>query len=189
MSIATEDTKIILKSIKSVDISDKIDTKIIFPEESYKFASMKFVMANSNETVRSILSQIPVAGNHKNVLVDVKVHDLEVGVTPALPHWHFDCVKDPRDESLEEVHHLFITEGCSTEFLGEDTEFDLPYGFNHSIFNHLNGVKIKPYKVYTYGRHLHRATKAVKKCKRLLIRVTESNLIKPNNRKFEVTYR
>jgi hypothetical protein len=185
------DTKFRLKAIDSVKYTEKMrmTTMSDLPDVDYKFASLDFIKKNTTDYVRMILDRVPIVGEHRNILVDSKVHYLKKGQTPALPHWHFDCVGDPRDEALEENHHLFITEGCSTNFLKEEVEIDLPFGFSHSIFNGLVGQKIEPYRIYSYRRHLHQATPAEKDCVRLLIRVTESNLIKPNNKKFKVTYR
>jgi len=179
------------------------------PAESYKFASLKYVRNNvRNDYVQYVLDSIPIRGNHKSILVDIKTHHLKAGQIPALPHWHFDCVKNPlydscsanRDKmsrflsrSVEEVHHIFISSPyCRTEFLAESFETDLdPLDgprFDDKIGD-VKGAKIEACRIYSYKRHLHRATPAEQDCTRLLVRVTESDIIKPHNRPFEPTYR
>ena len=160
-----------------------------WPENSFKYASLSYILPRTTDYVRGIIEACPIEGNHKYTVVDVKVHELQPGIIPAFSNWHVDCIADPRDPAREEVHHLFVTEGCSTEFLATDTPFDLPEKFSYSIFDGLSGVKIKPYHIYTYGRHLHRATPAEKACRRLLIRVSETDKMRPQNREFEVTYK
>jgi hypothetical protein len=165
-----------------------------FTTENLKYADIDFAINNTNQYVKDIIKSAPIEGNHKYIVVDVKTHILKEGQIPALPFWHFDCVCDPRDNSREEVHHIFITDGCNTEFLKHEAILDLEDAFNPVSFNKkyqdiLIGEEIEPYCIYTYRRHLHRATKAKKNCKRLLIRVSETDNIRPQNLFFKETYR
>lgn len=179
----------LLKSIKSVDKKYIGPVNFILPDVSYKYCSLSFISKKVDKSILSIIEQMPLKGGYKHILVDVKIHKLRTGQIPALPNWHFDCIKDPRDESKEETHHLFITGGSNTEFVKEDMYIEIPEIFNFSIFNNVIGEKIDPYTIYTYGRHLHRATKASIDCTRLLIRVSETDNMIIQNKEYKETYR
>lgn len=183
-------TMIKLKSIneiKSISYQPIYD----FSTPCFKGASFDYVLENTNDEIVDLLKCIPLERKHKNILVDVKVHSLKSGEYPALPHWHIDGVSNYFHPEKEEVNHLYITEsGSSTEFLtnpelvdiqNENTNFD-------KILKHCSGTKINPNTIYTYGRVPHRATPSTQDCVRLLVRVTETNILKPKNQIFKPTY-
>lgn len=178
------------KNINDVLVSEKIANYVDFDTPSFKFCSLNWALKNTNSFCANIIKMAPIQGNHKYTIVDVKVHDLQIGVVPALPHWHLDCIGNPLDKRMEELHHLFITEGSLTEFPQNSIETEINPEERNFVLNHLPfiPVKIEPYRIYSYGRVPHRATPAYKNCKRLLIRVTETNVIAPRNSLFEPTY-
>lgn len=186
--------KYILKSLKHAQISkNHFDTPdiddLIIP--SIKYGSWNFAYNNTSKYVRSILDKIPIQNNHKSVLVDIKVHTLEIGERPTLPNWHIDCVTNPFDPRPEEVHHIFVAGKCLTEFLEEDIEIDISPIDRIANFNkYCEGQKITTIpnrKIVTYGRFPHRGAICNIPETRLLIRVTESDILKPKNQVFEPT--
>lgn len=163
------------------------------PDRSYKFASLKFVRQNCNDYVNYVIDNMPLVGDRRNILVDVKVHNLEKGQIPALPHWHIDCVNRPDNKAREEHNHLFLAGSCMTQFLKKDLELDIEDerpNYDRLLKNFESELEKRyaiPYTVCSYGRALHRARPAVKRETRLLIRVTESDIISPSNKKFYPT--
>jgi hypothetical protein len=98
------------------------------------------------------------------VLVDVRWWDrLEVGDSPGLPHWHYDCHNaedDPR--SADEEHRLYFAgAGSRTMFEGG---FQPPEGWV-TRYDH---------------RHRHRVMPATVPGPRLLVRVSRTT-IRPAN--------
>lgn len=160
-----------------------------------KYGSPEFVIKNSSDQVRSIIQEmLPNINNkHNNVIIDVKVHDLKLGEMPCMNNWHMDCVGRHDEEFKEECHHLIIFGDCSrTIFLCdsitlENVPNDKVINWNKVIDLHpYNIFQIKPNHIYTYGRNLHRGAPATKDGRRLLIRITETDKIKPQNIKRDI---
>lgn len=164
------------------------------PQESYKFASLKFVRNNCNDYVNYVIDNMPIVGDRRHILVDVKVHNLKKGQIPALPHWHIDCVNRPDNKAREEHNHIFLAGSCMTQFIKDDIELEIDSDrpnydrILESVNFELEKRFVIPYTVCSYGRALHRAKPAVKDETRILIRVTESDIIAPTNSKFSPTY-
>lgn len=162
--------------------------------DCFKFAEIGFVRQNSNEYVNYVLDNIPIVGNRKHVLVDVKVHHLQEGEYPALKHWHIDCVNNPLSSLREEYNHIFVSgQWCLTEFLACRIDIDITpdqvLNFDSILPDGISTKRILGNTIYTYGRAVHRAVPSIKDHSRLLIRVSESDQIRPINKRFEVTYR
>lgn len=174
-------------------------TETDFPETCYKTADYAFVYRNTNAYVRAVLDAVGsklALSKRKRFLVDIKVHDLEQGKFACIPGWHCDSVIDPRHETPGEVHHLFVSGGAGlTEFIAEPVTLTLPSGLKgrrllSNMQAQLEGktpqvVSVPSCQVVTYGRwDFHRATKALYNERRLLVRITETDLISPHNRPF-----
>lgn len=143
-----------------------------------KYADVKFVLANSHPWVRSRIHEmlaILEGEVHTRRVVDVKFWpNLEAGKMPALPHWHQDCVPKEHD-SRHEVHVLYMTgAGCRTQFLATPTPEDTDPS-DYPIWTAPEGR----YIMYE-RKHLHRATPATLTGRRLLIRVTATDIIRPS---------
>ena len=182
----------ILKSIEDVIIGEEILQPTEFPDISYKFASYNFVMNNSSDYIRYIISKMPIIGDRKNILVDIKVHHLKKGDYPALKHSHIDVAPNPHYKGREEHHHLFVSGfGCRTEFLKNRVEVnipnDKPINFDKILPKNTKFQKIYGGRIYSYGRVLHKASKSEEDFTRLLVRVTETDNIHPNNKLFKPT--
>lgn len=184
----------ILKSIEDVKVGQEINQPTEFPDLSYKFASYNFVMNNSSDYIRYVIKNMPIVGDRKNILVDIKVHNLEAGIYPALKHAHIDVAYNPFYKGREEHHHLFVSGfGCRTEFLKNrikvDIDPDKPIDFDKLLGPQIEFKKIDGGRIYSYGRTVHRASCSEETFTRLLVRVTETDNIKPNNKIFSPTYR
>jgi hypothetical protein len=175
-----------IKEIESVDLD------LISEQKSFKYCDIDYVYNNSTEYIRGLIDQFPIVGNHKRVLVDVKLHYLEKDMYPCLPGWHMDCTLNPWHDSLPEVHHIYI-DGieCLTKFLNES--FTLKFKSNVPAYiktsMNINAHKhweIERNKIYRYDRFcLHSPSIAKESGMRLLVRVTETNIIIPNRRFFD----
>jgi hypothetical protein len=185
----------ILKAINTCLFGEQIESSPDLPRDSFKYSDINFVRKNTTDYVRHILDKVNVQGKHKNVLVDIKVHTLKQGQIPALPIWHLDNTNHPDNPAREEVNHLFLMgDFCLTEFLKTEIEvdgidFDSKKRYNWDTMVPERGVAIPANTIVTYGRHLHRAVPSLSDGIRLLIRVTETDTVRPINKNFEVTYR
>lgn len=192
-----------LKSINSCLVGETFNepSESDFPELSYKYAELNWLLRQSlPDYVRSILTSMTrrLYRKHARILVDIKTHTLNAGQAPALQFWHIDAVSNPLHKAKEEINHIFVSgDSCLTEFLRHPIIIDIPETgkidfdalfaspqYKHLVFP----IKVIPNTIMTYGRHLHRATQAIKSCKRLLIRMTETDTILSSNKPFQVTY-
>ncbi len=162
-----------------------------FPEVCFKYADIEHVLKNTTDYVREVIRSCPLRNDHKYVVVDVKVHELNTGEIPALSFWHMDCLNNPINPNPEEFHHIFVSgDECLTEFLAQEMEVDLPEGavnFN-DVVGDASTAKITGNTIYTYQRHVHRASQSQGQFRRLLVRVSESDIVKPQRKPFTVTY-
>jgi hypothetical protein len=161
------------------------------PRATFKHASLERVRAETTDWVRAVLDAVPLRGAHRWVVVDVKVTDLVPGRLPCVPGWHVDAVLDPFHATRPEVHHLLVTgTGCLTEFVAAPVELDVrpatcPKAFLADVNRQLAlldpPVRAVPSNTLVeYGRlDLHRGARAVARETRVLVRVTETDLIAP----------
>lgn len=132
-------------------------------EQVNKYVPLQRALATfDKEAVFVIEKMLPfLQHQHKKLLVDYKVRHLKAGDYGCpLPDWHYDCVKEYSHPSKHE-HHLIYTNIDGTLFLDSGT----------NIIKAANG------SVWEYGRELHASPKMVEDCKRILIRVTETDNI------------
>ena len=169
-----------------------------FPSLQFKYASFSYVYANTTSYVQQVLDAMPLQHKHKRVVVDVKVTDIKPGSPPCLPGWHCDSVIDPYDTTLPEAHHIFVTGNASlTEFIGEPVSLHYDPSLKHqkllaffrsqlNEFKNLKVWKVPSCRITTYGRFdFHRGSIGLFPEKRLLIRATETDLIKPRNTPYD----
>lgn len=162
-----------------------------WPVNCFKNASFRYAYDNSNSYIRRLLNLIKCrADTSRRLLVDVKVHDLERGDIPCFPGWHCDSVIDPFHDSRPERHFIYVTgKGCLTEFIGEPVQLCVPD--KPSLRDFRNQLSIKNFsiinlescRIHEYGRwDFHRGSIAKIKERRLLVRLTETELIRPVNK-------
>lgn len=154
---------------------------------SFKYSSYNFALQNSTEGVRKIINSVRLSGEYKYTVVDVKVVSLKKGEFPCLPGWHTDCTLDPHHKTKPETHHIYIYGAdCRTRFLADPLSIDLS---NKNLKKEictsvekqeLKEISIEEGYIYRYNRFsIHAPSQAGKSGTRLLVRVTETDLIRP----------
>ncbi|MGE0710294.1 MAG: hypothetical protein AB7N76_13730 [Planctomycetota bacterium] len=161
------------------------------PRTCFKLAALERVRAETSDYVRAVLDAAALRGEHRFVVVDVKVQEVEAGRFPCIPGWHCDSVLDPHHPSRPEVHHLFVSgAACLTEFVAEPVELEVgpaasPRAFLRALARQVArldpAVRAVPScRLVEYGRlDLHRGARAREDERRLLVRVTETDVIEP----------
>jgi len=161
---------------------------------SFKYADYVMDMCQS-DLVRQILRHAPIENKHRRVLVDVKMHDLKKGQHTCLPGWHLDGSMNPEGiEKKPELHHLFVgSMFCRTQFL--DSPLDIPIDPSWTFAERskklgallddmiLSIFTIPNCHFVTYDdTFFHRGAQSEGDELRLLVRVTETDVIHPQNR-------
>lgn len=146
----------------------------------YKYGKLSRVIRESTPAMRWLLSTCPNENERKRTLVDIKIIWLEEGQNPCLPFWHTDCTMDMGHESRPEKHYIYISgAGSRTRFLWEPLEVGVD-------LENIDPNKIREIPEQTwvrYGRqHPHACSPAQFSGWRMLIRVTESDLITYSSR-------
>lgn len=161
------------------------------PGTTFKLASLERVRGETTDWVRAALDAVALRGLHRWVVVDVKVTEVVPGRCPCLPGWHCDSVLDPFHPSRPEVHHLVVTgTACLTEFVAAPVALDVrpatsPKAFLADVNRQLAALgppvrAVPSCQVVEYGRFdLHRGARGTARETRLLVRVTETDLIAP----------
>jgi len=147
----------------------------------YKYAKFQRVFEQSTEAVRQILQTCPNKNERKRTLVDVKLTWLKKGENPCMPFWHTDCTMNMDHPTRPEKHYIYISgAGSRTRFLFEPLEVTPDFADNITP----NMAQEIPEETWVnYGRqHPHICSRAEFSGYRLLIRVTESDLIPYSNK-------
>lgn len=153
--------------IQPVDVRD-------FPPEDFKYADVDFVYPRTNGLVKTIIETAPLTNRFKRVLIDIKVQDLHPEICSCLPGWHLDG-------SMQEieVHHLCVLNGPQTEFINEPLFLDQ----HHNIPDDVAVAPAREGFITTFtSLDFHRGVFATKPTRRLLVRLTETNIIQPRNK-------
>lgn len=115
------------------------------------------------------------------LLVDYKVRDLKAGDCGCtIPGWHTDVVSNPWHDSKPDVHLLFTTEVGTDLAVDPLKVFEDDIHFKSVLARHenINFITTKPNTVNMYGRwNLHRAPIVQKDCRRMLLRLTATEVI------------
>lgn len=172
-------------------------------------ASLDDALLYGGDAVRKALSTIELIGDKKFVSVDVKVHMLMPGMIPAIPGWHTDGIPRnpdgspsgsmlpycPNMDGLSSPHfHLFVAGDCSpTQFLSQRSiGLEVPDEPTNDLYSAINeqvaDLTILKREDIPEGVwwgwdwfELHRAQPAIKRGWRMLIRVTESDFLAPED--------
>lgn len=124
---------------------------------------------------------------YKSIYFDFKVYDLKEGDCGcALPEWHIDVTPNP-NHPTKECRHLIYTTEIGTEFLLNVIHVDERVtDFRHSYTNQLkqveelgfeNTLQVPPDVISLYYRsNVHRAPIMTRDCKRVMIRLTETDV-------------
>jgi len=177
-------------------IAEPVSEKIVQEQKrAFKYADFFDTKKKASCYVRDILNQMEkhIENKHKYVLVDIKTSLLSAGNLPAYGFWHTDCTLNLKHESRPEHHVIFISgAGSQTEFVSSEMEIDFndidlkkwsPL-YEEKVFAAIANSKAKLEKInerqlYSYGRDLHRACPATFSGPRILVRMTETDLIRP----------
>lgn len=161
------------------------------PRVALKGADLERVRSGTTDDVRAGLDAAALRGRHRRVAVDVKVSQVVPGRYPCLRGWHVDAVLDPEHASRPEVHHLFVSGArCLTELVASPDELALgPARSAAALLGDLNRqlaaidppVRSGPScQVVEGGRFdLHRGARGRGLEARLLVRVSETNVVAP----------
>lgn len=162
--------------------------------KSFKYASIEYAINNSSDLVAHIIKQAPLAHKHKRVVVDVKYHDMKRDTYACIPGWHLDGSENTRGlDKKPELHHLFVAgDHALTEFISHPIDIPVPENTKFSTISKEVGAALDQTEVgifqipncryVTYDdKYFHRAAKAVDNGPRLLIRLTETDVIEPRN--------
>jgi hypothetical protein len=165
-----------------------------YPTVNWKYASAKWILSHAestNNTLKDIILQCPIVGNHKRILIDVKVQDLVPEKTSCIPGWHLDGPENPLHDSKPEIHHLYIhEEGGETEFISDEIELKIDNGMSQKeivdmIPKNASITKSVAGCFTTFTRFdFHRGINVEKPMRRLLVRLTETDVIIPRNKPY-----
>ena len=122
-----------------------------------KYARLATVLRHASKSLIELIDSCPIVGDRKYITVDVKKQDLKIGQYTCIPGYHRDSIADPSP-----LHHIIV------------------FGHNRTEFKEYG--KIPEGKWFTYGLDYHRGPKVVVDETRILVRVTESNVIKGNSK-------
>ena len=152
-------------------------------QKKLKYISLINAIRYSTPFISNLFkNEMPTDTSYKYIICDVKIINLKEGQIPCLPYWHYDCVMDINNSAREELNYLWeFGAECYTEFINGPTEFDKPARFQDEISKlaESKGFLYKPEYIHEYGRVLHRPTKARKAGKRILVRKTHTDVIRP----------
>lgn len=161
----------------------------------FKYASYSYVYSQcENDYVRYVLDRIPVFNKHKRVLIDVKIHDLKPNNVACVPGWHLDGSINPKNlPKRPETFTIFVTgQRALTAFLAEPIKLDVEEEWNFATMSrscarmvpedHPAHV-ISSCQFGTYNdTYFHAGQPATGYERRLLVRTTETDIIKPQNK-------
>lgn len=149
-----------------------------FPPHSYKYADVDVVYRYTSELVRRIIDSTPITGRYARILVDVKVQNLHSRICSCIPGWHLDGSRQQK-----EIHHLCVLHGPQTEFVDEPLYLSTAYPQN--VKSIPQDIAVRPLTegtITTYSSlDFHRGVYASAPTRRLLVRLTETDHIKPCN--------
>ena len=160
------------------------------PLKEFKYKRWDWALQEGvHESVRPLLTKmldLMPPDEDMRWLVDYKVRDLKVGDCGcALEGWHLDVVTNPNHNTKPDFHLIYSTE-FGTDFLTNPIYFDKDIDhFDKCIsiynFEYLESQTISANAncVSAYSRfQLHRGPKVTRDCRRMLLRVTATQVIK-----------
>ena len=167
------------------------------PEKTnnFKYADIDFAYKQSSDFIRSFISFIDIP-KKKYQLIDVKTVELKAGELPCLPGWHTDCSMFPSSNFDDDINILFSSGVTRTAFISQNWECNLSKiekAPTHQKIKALVNKKILEDKIATYQienndivmytrMHVHAPMPAEMTGHRILIRITCTDLVPPNNR-------
>ena len=172
----------------------KVNLNLLSSQPCYKYASYEHAYATSTPVIQDVLDHMfkqfePVdVMRFRHCATDIKLKFLRKGQYPCIPGWHTDCTLDMNHHTKGEMHILFQTGAkCYTEFITcpveSSIDFITRFDDNPSFSFNRSRARSFDNACVSYGRtNLHRCTRAEQDGWRLLIRLSLTDLIRPNNR-------
>ena len=163
------------------------------PNVGWSNAPIAHVYDQTSDFVRAIIDQVPLIGEHKSVLLTLKLQSLSAGSFSDTRTWHCDGWgrrRSPENQTRPEYNHLFILGGAPVEFVARPTQLRWMRGY--SIDRLWKQIQDKDYgdlparavRIGVFNTYdcfdLKRGVKAKEPLTRLLIRVTETDAIRAN---------
>ena len=161
------------------------------PLQEFKYKRWGWAYNNIPDVVQPLLSEMLDIMGDVDVqglgwLVDYKVRDLKVGECGCmLEGWHLDVVPNPHHDSKPDIHLIYSTE-FGTDFLTK--ELPVSEGLEHfkDVLSDYSDSELedfceqsKPNSVSMYNRfQLHRGPVVTKDCRRMLLRLTATEVIR-----------
>jgi len=191
---------------------DSIDPGLIESTPVLRQPSLENALLFGGPIVRQLLEQVPIVGDRNYITVDTKVTMLMPGWYPAIPGWHTDGV--PRGAELKpdakgqprldrqigvgpRYHVISVGLDSPTDFIADCFEMDIDNYDNSGLYKELTqkvGPLVDSGELKVVSHHdtwvswdwwnVHRAAPAKRTGWRLLIRVTESDDLKPRTKDF-----
>ncbi len=179
------------RKLFEVDIPEGFDF-LLERQPNFKYAELDFALKYSQPYVQSLIQSIPYENTRKHIVLDIKKIYLQKGQLPCLPGWHTDCTLNPLHETRPEAHYILIS-GCGskTKFLNQSLEIELQEdmfkSINDAMTKEVNVLEIEEDTFYSYDRFsIHAPSPAEYEGLRFIIRLTETDLIKPIRKFYEI---
>ena len=157
----------------------RLSSESPFTELTCKYANLRTIREICSPMIRAIIDTCRLSNNYRYQVIDIKPLEYRANrSTTIIQGWHLDGDRYPRDTD-EDSHHLIVFGAARTEFM---------IGPHEYRENFLDEIDSRKYMVWTipegiwihYGnRNYHRGPVPDHDGNRLLIRITESNRIRP----------
>lgn len=173
----------------------------------FKYAGIDFVKTvyANHPYISLVLNSAPIKHQHKYVLVDLKLHKLAKGQYPCIPGWHLDGSENKLNlPKKRENFALFVTGfHALTQFVQNSFIYNVDDVCSFSRLSKQVGdyaksaeqdglVKRWTIPSCTFAMYddtyLHTCVETEQDEVRLLIRITESDIIQPRNTRFDPSY-
>lgn len=145
-----------------------------------KYANLHAVRRSGPTELIAIIDTCPLMNAHRYQVIDVKPLRYTRGrSTTIVPGWHLDGECYPRDHD-EDAHHLIVFGAARTEFIIGPHEYHENFLADLNRIDYIRWTIPESTWVHYGNRNYHRGPIPDHDGERLLIRITESNRIRPN---------
>lgn len=157
----------------------------LLPLQEMKYVPIKRAFGQLPPPAKVVLDKMLEFVEHTpnmKLFVDYKVRDLKKGDCGcALDFWHLDVVENPRHPTPPDKHWLFTTEYGTDVMTTPITIYKHETTFRE-VVTRAQGyewVTTTPNTITSYGRfNLHKAPRMGRDCQRVMIRLTQTEVIK-----------
>lgn len=187
--------------IKQTPIDIDFNWDMLWSQPMFKYSDLKWAKLLNTNIVNSIIESAPLTNKFKYQLLDVKMHDLNEGECPCIFGWHLDGHPNPKHYDTPAIYHLFLIgpEHSRTLFIKNPIELDVtindPKEMDMDYKKQIKTINpeyiIAPEKTWVTftSEDFHSGPIFSHPAQRLLIRIAETNWVKPNNKIVEKAYK